>query len=43
LEPLELVPLLDAAAETLGRVDGAAFFTAFDDARAVQYFYEPFL
>jgi hypothetical protein len=43
LEPLELVPLLDAAAETLGRVDRAAFFTAFDDAQAVQYFYEPFL
>ena len=43
LEPLELVPLLDAAAETLGRVDRAAFFTAFDDVQAVQYFYEPFL
>jgi N-6 DNA Methylase len=43
LEPLELVPLLDAAAETLGRVDRAAFFTAFDDTQAVQYFYEPFL
>jgi hypothetical protein len=43
LEPLELVPLLDAAAETLGRVDRTAFFTAFDDTQAVQYFYEPFL
>jgi hypothetical protein len=43
LEPLELVPLLDAASETLARVDQSAFFTAFDDARAVQYFYEPFL
>jgi hypothetical protein len=43
LEPLELVPLLDAAAETLGRIDRTAFFTAFDDAQAVQYFYEPFL
>lgn len=43
LQPLELVPLLDAAAETLNYVDQAAFFTAFDDARAVQYFYEPFL
>jgi hypothetical protein len=43
LQPLELVPLLDAAADTLNRVDQAAFFTAFDDARAVQYFYEPFL
>jgi hypothetical protein len=43
LEPLGLVPLLDAAAETLGRVDRPAFFAAFDDAEAVQYFYEPFL
>lgn len=43
LEPLELVPLLDAAAETLARVDREAFFAAFDDAHAVQYFYEPFL
>jgi hypothetical protein len=43
LEPLELVPLLDAAAETLGRVDRASFFMAFDDTQAVQYFYEPFL
>jgi hypothetical protein len=43
LAPLELVPLLDAAAETLARVDRKAFFAAFDDARAVQYFYEPFL
>lgn len=43
LEPLGLVPLLDAAAETLGRVDRPAFFAAFDDAQAVQYFYEPFL
>ena len=32
-----------AAAETLGHVDRAAFFTAFDDTQAVQYFYEPFL
>lgn len=43
LEPLELVPLLDAASDTLGRVDRAVFFSAFDDAQAVQYFYEPFL
>ncbi len=43
LEPLELVPLMDAAGETLDRVDREVFFAAFDDARAVQYFYEPFL
>ena len=43
LEPLHLVPLMDAAGETLARVDTDAFFAAFDDAQAVQYFYEPFL
>ncbi len=43
LEPLDLVPLLDAAGDTLNRVEVAAFFAAFDDVRAVQYFYEPFL
>ena len=43
LQPLELVPLLDAAAETLNRVDKNEFFAAFSDAQAVQYFYEPFL
>ena len=43
LGPLGLVPLLDAAARTLERVDRPAFFTAFNDAQAVQYFYEPFL
>lgn len=43
LEPLELVPLMDATGETLDRVDRKEFFAAFDDARAVQYFYEPFL
>ena len=43
LGPLGLVPLLDAAARALERVDRPAFFTAFRDAQAVQYFYEPFL
>ncbi len=43
LEPLNLVPLLDAAADTLNRVDRTAFFANFADADAVQYFYEPFL
>lgn len=43
LQPLGLVPLLDAAAATLERVDRAAFFTAFDQALAIQHFYEPFL
>ena len=43
LGPLGLVPLLDAAARALDRVDRDAFFAAFSDAQAVQYFYEPFL
>lgn len=43
LEPLQIVPLLDAAGRTLERVDRSAFFAAFDTAQAVQYFYEPFL
>ena len=43
LGPLGLVPLLDAAGRTLERVDRDAFFAAFSDAHAVQYFYEPFL
>ncbi len=43
LGPLGLVPLLDAAALALERVDRPAFFAAFSDAQAVQYFYEPFL
>ena len=37
------MPLLDAAGSALERVDRAAFFTAFSDVQAVQYFYEPFL
>lgn len=43
LEPLDLVPLLDGAAAALERVDRTAFFAAFSEAQAVQYFYEPFL
>jgi hypothetical protein len=43
LQPLGLVELLDWAAQTLDRVDRSAFFAAFDDEHAVQYFYEPFL
>ncbi len=37
------MPLLDAAGDTLNRVEAGAFFAAFEDTRAVQYFYEPFL
>ena len=43
LEPLGIVPLLDAASRALGRVDQEAFFRAFRDSQAILYFYEPFL
>lgn len=43
LGPLGLMPLLDAAQTSLGRVDKDAFFSAFDEAQAIQHFYEPFL
>lgn len=43
LAPLGIVPLLDAASRALARVEQPAFFKAFREAQAVQYFYEPFL
>ncbi len=43
LEPLNLVEVLDWSTETLRRVDRTAFFATFQEDRAVQYFYEPFL
>ena len=43
LEPLGLVEVLDWTAAALNRVDRAMFFANFDEAQAVQYFYEPFL
>lgn len=43
LGPLNIVPLLDGASAALERVERPAFFAAFSDALAVQYFYEPFL
>src|SRR5258708_28804667 len=43
LRPLGLIEVLDWAASALNRIDRPAFFARFDDARAVQYFYEPFL
>lgn len=43
LGPLGLVESLDWTAAALGRVDRQAFFEAFDEGAAVQYFYEPFL
>lgn len=43
LEPLRLVEVLDWAAAALNRVDRRTFFSRFQESRAVQYFYEPFL
>lgn len=43
LGPLGLVPLLDAAGAAMERIEREAFFAAFSDEHAVQYFYEPFL
>ena len=43
LGPLGLEEVLDWAAAALNRVDADAFFAAFDEGHAVQYFYEPFL
>jgi len=41
--PLELEDTLDWATATLNRVDASSFFSAFEEGKAVQYFYEPFL
>ena len=43
LGPLDLVEVLDWAAETLNRVSREVFFAKFEETHAVQYFYEPFL
>jgi hypothetical protein len=43
LDTLNLPEVLDWATSVLNRVDRAAFFAAFDEGAAVQYFYEPFL
>nr|MBA3416789.1 N-6 DNA methylase [Chloroflexia bacterium] len=43
LRPLGLIEVLDWTAAALNRVDRAAFFAAFAEDAAVQYFYEPFL
>jgi hypothetical protein len=43
LAPLNLVEVLDWTAATLNRVDRAQFFQKFEEAHAVQYFYEPFV
>ena len=43
LQSLGLVEPLDWASATLNRVDRRAFFAGFDQKKAVQYFYEPFL
>lgn len=43
LKPLALVELLDWTEATLNRVDKKEFLQKFNDADAVQFFYEPFL
>ncbi|MEI6046602.1 MAG: type ISP restriction/modification enzyme, partial [Chloroflexota bacterium] len=43
LGPLKLVEVLDWTAAALNRIDRVAFFSKFEEAQAVQYFYEPFL
>ncbi len=43
LGPLGLVEVLDWTEAVLNRVDRPAFFARFQEAEAVQYFYEPFL
>jgi len=41
--PLELEDTLDWSSSTFNRVDRNSFFSAFEEGKAVQYFYEPFL
>ncbi|MFH1057790.1 MAG: type ISP restriction/modification enzyme [Pseudomonadota bacterium] len=43
LNSLHLTEVLEWTQDALNRVDRPAFFAAFDDGEAVQYFYEPFL
>ena len=43
LGSLGLVEVLDWTETALSRVDRASFFASFEEAHAVQYFYEPFL
>jgi len=43
LDALNISEVLNWASAVLNRVDRAAFFEAFDQHHAVQYFYEPFL
>ena len=43
LDDWKLAEVLEWTAGVLNRVDRAAFFARFQDAEAVQYFYEPFL
>lgn len=43
LNSLRLTEVLELTQDALNRVDRPAFFAAFDEGEAVQYFYEPFL
>ena len=43
LRRLRLFELMNWAAAALNRVDRSSFFSQFDEGKAIQYFYEPFL
>lgn len=43
IKKLDLVEVLDWTGETLNRIDAKEFLKRFEEGRAVQYFYEPFL
>jgi hypothetical protein len=43
LKSLDLIEILEWTASLLNRVDRRRFFEDFDEGRAVEYFYEPFL
>lgn len=43
IKKLDLVEVLDWTGETLNRIDAQEFLKRFEEGRAVQYFYEPFL
>ncbi len=43
LQTLDLIEVLDWAANALDRIERTEFFSKFDQSAAVQYFYEPFL
>jgi predicted helicase len=43
LDILKITQYLELASDALNRVNRAVFFSSFDEGKAIQYFYEPFL